>query len=245
MAFLCVNIDHIATLRQARREDAPDPIEAAKLVEKAGACGVTVHLREDRRHIQDEDVFRLRKSLKTKLNLEMASTEEVVRIALKVKPDQATLVPEKRQELTTEGGLDVLASPKRFEKTIDRLQKAGIPVSLFILPEPKTIEMSARLGATFVELHTGRYSRAVRCRGDVRGELLKLACGAKLAHSLGLKVHAGHGLTYENTFPIAAFSEIEDLNIGHNIIARAALVGLERAVREMLAILKEAHLGKK
>jgi pyridoxine 5-phosphate synthase len=245
MAFLCVNIDHIATLRQARREDVPDPIEAAKLVEKAGACGVTVHLREDRRHIQDEDVFRLRKSVKTKLNLEMAATDEMVKIALKVRPDQATLVPEKRQELTTEGGLAVEASPKRFEKTIDCLQKAGIPVSLFILPEPKTIEFSARLGATYVELHTGRYSHAVRSRGDIRGELLKLACGAKLAHLLGLKVHAGHGLTYENTYPVASFSEIEDLNIGHNIIARAAMVGLEKAVKEMLAILKKARFGKK
>jgi pyridoxine 5-phosphate synthase len=244
MAFLCVNIDHIATLRQARREDEPDPIEAARLVEKAGACGVTVHLREDRRHIQDQDVFRLRKILKTKLNLEMASTEEVVRIALKVKPDQATLVPEKRKELTTEGGLDVLAAPRRFEKTIDLLQKAGIPVSLFILPEPKTIEMSARLGATYVELHTGRYSRAVRLKGNIREEFMALTCGAKLASSMGLKVHAGHGLTYENTYPIAALAEIEDLNIGHNIIARAALVGLERAVKEMLGILKKAHSGK-
>jgi pyridoxine 5-phosphate synthase len=245
MANLCVNIDHIATLRQARREDVPDPLQAAKLVEKAGASGVTVHLREDRRHIQDEDVFRLRKSVKTKLNLEMAATEEVVRIALKVKPDQATLVPEKRKELTTEGGLDVLASPRRFERTIDRLQKADIPVSLFILPEPKTIKMSARLGATYVELHTGRYSKAVRNRRDVRGELLKLVCGVKLAHSLGLKVHAGHGLTYENTYPVASLREIEDLNIGHNIIARAALVGLERAVKEMLAILRKARSGKK
>jgi pyridoxine 5-phosphate synthase len=240
MATLCVNIDHIATLRQARREDEPDPVEAARIVEKAGARGVTVHLREDRRHIQDRDVILLRKTLKTKLNLEMAATEEMVRFALKVRPDQVTLVPEKRQELTTEGGLLLSSSPARFQKTIDRLQKKGIPVSLFILPDRSTIELSARMGATFVELHTGLYSQAFRKKVRIAEEYLALATGAKLGRSLGLKIHAGHGLTYENTAPIAGLMEIEDLNIGHNIIARASMVGLKKAVEEMLSILKKA-----
>ncbi len=243
MAFLCVNIDHIATLRQARREEEPDPIEAARLVEKAGARGITVHLREDRRHIQDHDVTRLRKSVKTKLNLEMAATDEMVRIALAVKPDQVTLVPEKRRELTTEGGLALSSSLGRFEKVIDRLQSKGIPVSLFINPDLKDIQLSSRLGATFVELHTGRYSQAFRKKGDLKKEFLAIAAGARLAKALGLQVHLGHGLTYQNVAPVAALPEVEDLNIGHNIIAHASMVGLEKAVREMLVILKKAKKG--
>ncbi|HJT24342.1 MAG TPA: pyridoxine 5'-phosphate synthase [bacterium] len=238
MATLCVNIDHIATLRQARREEEPDPLEAARLVEKAGAAGITVHLREDRRHIQDQDVVGLRKIVKTKLNLEMAATDAMVKFALKVKPDQATLVPEKRQELTTEGGLALKAAPSRFQKAIDLLQSNGIPVSLFIDPSPQVIQLSARLGASYVELHTGRYSQAFRLKGNVKKEFVALAAGARLGRSLGLRVHAGHGLTYQNVRPIAALPEIEDLNIGHNIIARASMVGLEKAVKEMLAILK-------
>ncbi len=240
MAFLCVNIDHIATLRQARREDEPDPLEAARRVEKAGAHGITVHLREDRRHIQDADVEGLRRKVRTKLNLEMAATEEMVRFALRVRPDQATLVPEKRRELTTEGGLSVKSSPRRFEKAIERLQSKGIPVSLFIDPEPETIQLSSRLGADFIELHTGEYSRAFRGGIGVQREFSKLAVAARLAGSLGLKVHAGHGLTYQNVAAIAALPGIEDLNIGHNIIARASMVGLEKAVREMLALLVKA-----
>jgi pyridoxine 5-phosphate synthase len=196
-------------------------------------------LREDRRHIQDKDVFTLRKTVKTKLNLEMAATEEMVRIALKVKPDQVTLVPEKRQELTTEGGLAVTAAPSRFGKAIDRLQAKGIPVSLFIAPETKTIQLSARLGATFIEIHTGRYSQAFRLGKNARKEFLAVAAGARLAVSMGLKVHAGHGLTYRNVGPVAALPEIEDLNIGHNIVARASMVGLEKAVQEMLEILRK------
>jgi pyridoxine 5-phosphate synthase len=239
MAFLCVNIDHIATLRQARREEEPDPLEAARLVEKAGAHGITVHLREDRRHIQDRDVFLLRRSVKTKLNLEMAATDQMVGIALKVRPHQVTLVPEKRQELTTEGGLSLETSLKRTQKAIDRLQAKGIPVSLFIDPHPRAIAMSSRLGATFIELHTGSYSRAFRKKGSVKKELAVLVAATKWAQSLGLRVNAGHGLTYQNTAPVAAIPEIEDLNIGHNIIARASMVGLEKAVREMLAILKK------
>ncbi len=258
MASLCVNIDHIATLRQARREEDPDPLEAARLVEKAGAQGITVHLREDRRHIQDPDVVGLRKIVKTKLNLEMAATDFMVKFALKIRPDQVTLVPEKRQELTTEGGLSLKSAPGRFQKAIDLLQSKGVPVSLFIDPSPQAIQLSARLGATFIELHTGRYSQACRSfnvgrrtlhgagaslrqdfgRQAVRKEFLALASGARLARSLGLQVHAGHGLTYQNVKPVAALPGIEDLNIGHNIIARASMVGLEKAVKEMLKILK-------
>ncbi len=243
MAFLCVNIDHIATLRQARREEEPDPLEAARLVEKAGAQGITVHLREDRRHIQDQDVIGLRKIIKTKLNLEMAASVEMVRFALRIKPDQVTLVPEKRQELTTEGGLALSSSLNRFEKSINQLQAKGIPVSLFIDPRPQDIQLSSRLGATFIELHTGAYSRACRLGGNVKKELLVLVAGARLGHSLGLKVHAGHGLTYQNVTPIAALPEIEDLNIGHNIVARASMVGLEKATREMLILLQKASRG--
>lgn len=239
MATLCVNIDHIATLRQARGEDEPDPIQAALLAEKAGAIGITAHLREDRRHIQDVDVLKLRKVLHTKLNLEMAATPEMIRFALQVKPDQATLVPEKRQELTTEGGLNLASNPERFQLAVDRLQGKGIPVSLFILPDKKTLDLAARLGVVYVELHTGAYSRAFRKGKNVRKEFLSLAAGARYAQSLGLQVHAGHGLTYTNVAPVAALPEIEDLNIGHNIIARASMVGLTRAVREMAAILRK------
>lgn len=243
MAFLCVNIDHIATLRQARREEAPDPLEAARIVEKAGAHGITVHLREDRRHIQDADVIGLRKIIRTKLNLEMAATDEMVRFALRHRPDQVTLVPEKRQELTTEGGLALSSSMSRFEKAIDLLQARGIPVSLFIDPRPKDIQLSARLGASFIELHTGSYSRAFRLGGDVKKEFLGIAAGARLGKALGLKVHAGHGLTYQNVDPIAALPEIEDLNIGHNIIARASMVGLGKATKEMVVLLRKSKGG--
>lgn len=240
MATLGVNIDHIATLRQARGEEEPNPLEAVRIVEKAGAHGITVHLREDRRHIQDADVIELRRRVKTRLNLEMSATAEMVRFALRIKPDQATLVPEKRQELTTEGGLNVLASAHRFEKAIDILQSRNIPVSLFIAPDPKTVEISSRLGATSIEIHTGEYSQAFRKKGNVRKELVAVGFAAKLAKSLGLRVHAGHGLTYQNVMPIAAMPEMEDLNIGHNIIARAAMVGLDRAVKEMLVLLRKA-----
>jgi pyridoxine 5-phosphate synthase len=241
MAKLCVNIDHIATLRQARLEEDPDPLQAARLVEKAGAHGITVHLREDRRHIQDRDVVGLRRIVRTKLNLEMAATEEMIRFALKVKPDQVTLVPEKRQELTTEGGLALEGAFYRFEKAIDCLQSKGIPVSLFIDPTPRSVQASARLGATYIEIHTGAYSRAFRLKKTAlaRKEWLKVVYAAKLASGLGLRVHAGHGLTYQNTAAIARIPEIEDLNTGHNIVARASLVGMEKAVREMLAILKK------
>jgi pyridoxine 5-phosphate synthase len=239
MAQLCVNIDHIATLRQARLEEDPDPIAAARLVEKAGAHGITVHLREDRRHIHDRDVVQLRKIVKTKLNLEMAATEEMIRFALKIRPDQITFVPEKRRELTTEGGLALEGSFSRFERAVDHLQSKGMPVSLFIDPTPSSVKASARMGATYVELHTGRYSQAFRKKGPVKKEWVSILYAARLASSLGLRVHAGHGLTYQNTAPVAGIPEIEDLNIGHNIVARAALVGMERAVREMLLVLRK------
>lgn len=237
MATLCVNIDHIATLRQARREEEPDPIEAARIVEAAGAVGITVHLREDRRHIQDRDVVRLRREVRTKLNLEMAATEAMVRFALRIRPDQVTLVPEKRQELTTEGGLKVTGDASRVKRAVRRLQEARIPVSLFIAPEEASVRASARLGATFVELHTGAYSRACRLGGNKSRELSRLKRCARLAHSLGLRVHAGHGLTYANVGPVAALPEIEDLNIGHNIVAYASLHGLSKAVRDMRRIM--------
>jgi pyridoxine 5-phosphate synthase len=241
MATLCVNIDHIATLRQARREDEPDPIEAARIVEAAGAVGVTVHLREDRRHIQDRDVLELRRRVRTKLNLEMAATPEMVRIALRIRPDQATLVPEKRRELTTEGGLKVAGGPPGVRRAVERLQSAGIPVSLFITPDEASVRASASLGATFVELHTGAYSRASRLgRGRAR-QLDRIRRCARLAHSLGLRVHAGHGLTYRNVAPIAALPEVEDLNIGHNIVAYGALHGLGKAVRDMRRIMSTAR----
>lgn len=240
MAKLCVNIDHIATLRQARLEDQPDPLEAARLVEKAGAHGITVHLREDRRHIQDKDVIELRKKIKTRLNLEMAATDAMIRFALKVRPDQVTLVPEKRQELTTEGGLALKASPTRYERAIDMLQSQNIPVSLFIDSTALDIQLSSRLGATFIELHMGGYSQAFRLGGQVRKEFAKIAFGSELGKDLGLRVHAGHGLTYQNVIPIAALPGVEDLNIGHNIVARAAMVGLEKATKEMLALLMKA-----
>ncbi len=245
MATLGVNIDHIATLRQARREEEPSVLEAARIVEKAGAHGITVHLREDRRHIQDADVTGLRKSIETRLNLEMAATDEMVRFALKVRPDQVTLVPEKRQELTTEGGLNLVKDPERFEKAIDRLQAKQIPVSLFIYPDAQSIKLSAWLGATFIEIHTGEYSQAFRLKDKTDKELATIVSAAKLAKEVGLRVHGGHGLTYQNVLPIAAIPEIEDLNIGHNIIARASMVGLERAVKEMLILLQKAKSGRR
>jgi len=238
MAHLCVNIDHIATLRQARRETEPDPVAAAAIVEAAGAKGVTVHLREDRRHIQDDDVHRLRRTVKTKLNLEMAATDEMVAVACRVRPDESTLVPEKREELTTEGGLDAAGLKAKIAAAVGRLKQAGIVVSLFITPDPGQVQAAAETGADFVELHTGAYAHS-QGQAETERELARLAAAAKQARSLGLRVNAGHGLTYANVAAVAAIPEVEDLNIGHNIIARAALVGLDRAVRDMLAAMRE------
>jgi pyridoxine 5-phosphate synthase len=229
---LGVNIDHIATIRQARRTVEPDPVMAAVLAELAGADGITVHLREDRRHIQDRDVRVLRQTVRTHLNLEMAATDEMVAIALDIKPDYVTLVPEKREEVTTEGGLAIAHQVDRLMPIVSQLQTAGIPVSLFIDADPHQIDAAPAIGAKFIELHTGRYAEA-QSEAQRAQELQYLAEGCARAIAAGLRVNAGHGLTYWNVYPIAQLPGMEELNIGHTIISRAALVGLERAVREM------------
>ena len=236
MPRLSVNIDHIATLRQARKGREPDPIGASVIAELAGADGIIAHLREDRRHIQDRDLRLLRNIVQTKLNMEMAATEEMQRIALEVKPDLSTLVPEKRVELTTEGGLDISARIDFMKSYVRRLQQGDISVSLFIDPDEKQIAAAKKIGAEWVEFHTGAYANA-KSEKDRTGELLKITEAAKLAASLGLRVGAGHGLNYLNVQQIAKISVVEELNIGHSIISRAALVGLERAVREMIALI--------
>jgi pyridoxine 5-phosphate synthase len=228
---LGVNIDHVATIRQARRTIEPDPVAAAVLAELAGAEGITVHLREDRRHMQDRDVKILRETVRTHLNLEMAATDEMVSIALAIQPDYVTLVPERREEVTTEGGLDVAGQVDRMTEVVTQLQRAGIPVSLFIDADPVQIHASANSGAKFIELHTGSYAEA---KGDAQAkELNHLKLGCELAIQLGLRVNAGHGLTYWNVYPVAQLPGMEELNIGHTIISRAVLVGMERAVQEM------------
>ncbi len=232
MPTLGVNIDHIATIRQARRTVEPDPIAAAVLAELAGADGITAHLREDRRHIQDRDIQLLRQTVRTHLNLEMAATDEMVAIALDVKPDYVTLVPERREEVTTEGGLDVAGQPDRLHQVVTTLQDAGIPVSLFIDADATQIQASAAIGAKFIELHTGPYAEAKDEPSQER-ELQVLTTGCEQAIALGLRVNAGHGLTYWNVYPVACILGMEELNIGHTIVSRAALVGMERAVREM------------
>lgn len=236
MPGLCVNIDHIATLREARKGEEPDPIDGALICEKAGASGITFHLREDRRHIQDKDVLYLRKNIRTKLNMEMAAIPEMVRMAKKAEVEQVTLVPEKRKEITTEGGLNVYREKGRFKKIVKELKSGGILVSLFIDPELNQVRASAQVEAEAVEIHTGQYCQA---RGKrKKEELEKIKKVAKFARSFGLKVFAGHGLNYENVAEIAAIPEIEELNIGHSIISRAVFKGLETAVKEMLEILK-------
>ena len=237
MADLCINVDHIATIRQARGGREPDPVTAAGIVELAGADGIVVHLREDRRHIQDRDVRLLRQTVKTRLTLEMAATDEMIGIASGVKPDIVTLVPEKRQELTTEGGLDVKSLEASVTGAVDRLHDAGIPVSLFIDPEEEQVRAARRTGAECIEIHTGRYAEA----GNVQEEdteFQQIVDMARMAADIGLRVHAGHGLDYRNTGRLTAVSEIVEFSIGHAVVARAALVGLDRAVREMLAIVK-------
>jgi pyridoxine 5-phosphate synthase len=235
---LGVNIDHIATLRQARGVSEPDPIAAAVLAELAGADGITVHLREDRRHIQDRDVELLRKTVKTRLNLEMALTEEMVAIALKVLPDSVTLVPEGRRELTTEGGLDVTLLQNALKKNIALLQQAGIVVSLFVEPDVEHIKICHRVGADYIEIHTGSYCEA-QDTVEQRKQLERIALAVSAAKRLGLGVNAGHGLDYRNVSAVVAIGGIEEFNIGHSIIGRAALVGLERAVREMLELIRD------
>lgn len=231
MAKLGVNVDHIATVRQARGGMEPDPVTAAAIAELAGADGITVHLREDRRHIQDRDVMLLRRTVQTHLNLEMAATEEMVAIAMKVVPDYVTLVPEKRQELTTEGGLDVVKQSQKLARQIDALHQAGITVSLFVDPEMEQLKASARVKADYIEIHTGSYCEA---KGPAReSELNKLGEAIKAGRKLGLGVNAGHGLNYRNIRPVLALGGVEEYNIGHSIISRALLVGLDQAVREM------------
>ena len=239
MIRLGVNVDHVATVRQARRAKEPDPVAAAVLATLGGADGITVHLREDRRHIQDRDVVVLRETVATRLNLEMAAAEEIIRIALSVKPDEATLVPEKRQELTTEGGLDVIANEAAVRPAVERLKAAGIHVSLFIDPDPAQIDASARLGADAVEIQTASYSEAVGAAA-VERELEKLRAATAQAVGLGLHVHMGHGLNYRNVQPVVRIGGVEELNIGHSIVSRAVLVGLERAVRDMKEAIRQA-----
>lgn len=236
MARLGVNVDHVATLRQARGGNDPDPLAAALLVELAGADGIVVHLREDRRHIQDRDLRLLRELIKTKLDMEMAADDTMAKIALTIKPDLVTLVPEKRQELTTEGGLDVTAHKDRIQQTVALLHDGGIPVSLFVEPDLTQIRTAHKLAADFVELHTGRYANAKRSK-EADAEFEAITQAAKLAYKLGIGVNAGHGLNYHNVKRLTHIPEIVEYNIGHSIIARGVLVGLDQAVREMKALL--------
>jgi pyridoxine 5-phosphate synthase len=231
MSQLGVNIDHIATVRQARRTYEPDPVWAAALAELGGADGITVHLREDRRHINDRDVRILRQTVTVKLNMEMACEPEILEIACELKPDQVTLVPEKREEITTEGGLDLCRNRDRVKKTVERLREAGISVSLFLDPDARQIEEAARLAVAAVELHTGQYALA---SGETqRRELENLRQVGAMVCQAGMALHAGHGLTYRNVVPVALIEGMHELNIGHSIIARALMIGLEDAVREM------------
>jgi pyridoxine 5-phosphate synthase len=237
-----VNIDHVATVRQARRTDEPDPVRAAVLVELAGADGITVHLREDRRHVNDRDVDLLLKTTRTGVNLELAAGTEIVDLALEWRPMQVTLVPEKREEVTTEGGLALKVSSilDATREAVDRFRAEGIRTSLFIDPTDEAVEASAALQVDAVELHTGEYANATS-PGEAEAQLDRLARAARLGRATGLAVHAGHGLTYENVTSVAAIAEIEELNIGHSIVSRAVLVGLERAVREMAELIRAAR----
>ncbi len=237
---LGVNIDHVATLRQVRRVGYPDPVEAARLCAAAGAHGITVHLREDRRHIQDHDVEVLARERVLPLNLEMANAPSIVAFALRTKPDEVCLVPERREELTTEGGLDAAGQEAALRPTLETLRAAGIVASLFIAPEPRQLEAAARLGAPYVELHTGAYCDARGAAAAV--ELERLVAGARLAHQLGLKVNAGHGITVNNLPPLLRMQHLDTLNIGHSIVARAVMIGMEASVREMLAAMS-AYAG--
>jgi pyridoxine 5-phosphate synthase len=234
---LGVNVDHIATIREARGIDEPDPVAAAVFAELAGADGITVHLREDRRHIQDRDVEILRRTIKTRLNLEMALTDEMISIALKLLPDSVTLVPEGRHELTTEGGLDVNLLRSTLKQKIALLQQAGIVVSLFVEPDLEQIKACHRVGADYIEIHTGTYCE-MRTEQDLQAQLQRIKMAISAARKLGLGVNAGHGLNYQNIGAVVALGGIEEFNIGHSIVARATLVGMDRAVREMIALLK-------
>jgi pyridoxine 5-phosphate synthase len=239
---LGVNIDHIATLRQARGTSYPDPIFAAAVAEQSGASGITIHLREDRRHIQDRDVYTLAKTIQTRMNLEMAVTDEMLSIAEEVKPVYVCLVPEKREELTTEGGLDVKGQLQKVTDAVTRMNKANIKVSLFIDADKEQIDAAAATGAPYIEIHTGHYADATTEQEQL-AELEKITAGVKYAASKGIIVNAGHGLHYHNVKPIAAIPEIYELNIGHAIIARAAIDGLANAVKDMKQLMNEARMG--
>ncbi len=245
MIKLGVNIDHVATLRQARYRDThasplaePNPVDAAEIAEAAGAHGITAHLRLDRRHIQDSDIFELRRRISTKLNLEMGNSPEILEIALKVKPADVCLVPENRREVTTEGGLDCAGQKNSLRPTIQRLHEAGIVVSLFIDPDDEQIDAAAELGAEFIELHTGAFSNSQGAERDM--EIVRLIHGAERAHAAGLKVNAGHGINYENIFEVLRIPHLHELNIGHSIISRAIFTGLSQAVKDMLSLMKGA-----
>lgn len=236
MAKLGVNIDHVATLRQARKGVEPDPIHAALAAEKAGCHSIVAHLREDRRHINDEDIKRLKKEIKTFLNLEMSISRDIVKIAADIRPHQATLVPEKRQEITTEGGLDILTHMRKVSDVVEHLQSNGINVSLFIDPDKRQIEAAAETGAKIIEIHTGRYANTAGAKGK-EVELRAISGSVEFAMSIGFAVNAGHGLNYENVSRIAAIDGIHELNIGHSIISQAVFSGMENAVREMIELI--------
>jgi pyridoxine 5-phosphate synthase len=242
MLKLGVNIDHVATLREARYRGRgfgkPSPVETARICEAAGAHGITAHLREDRRHIQDRDVWELREKIETRLNLEMANLPEMAGIALKLRPEIVCIVPERRLEVTTEGGLDVVAAEKSLTETRMKMNDAGIEVSLFIAPDEKQIEASARTGSQFIELHTGQFAESFGDERKREVELQRLIAGAKQAHTLGLKVNAGHGLNYANLTALMRVPHLVELNIGHSLVSRAVFIGLEKAVQEMLALMK-------
>ena len=240
MVRLGVNIDHVATLRQARRGREPDPVWAAVHAQLAGADGITIHLREDRRHIQDRDLLILRQTVTVRLNLEMAAVDAIARIACDARPDEATLVPERREEITTEGGLDVAAHAQTVQPIVRQLQDRGIHVSLFIDPNPRQVDAAVSAKANAVEFHTGRYADAATV-ADREHELQALIEAAEQAHGTGLHVHMGHGLNYQNVQPVAAIRHVEELNIGHSIVSRAVFVGMERAVREMKELIRTAQ----
>lgn len=237
MTKLFLNVDHVATLREARKTIEPDPVQAALLAEKTGVQGITVHLREDRRHIQDRDIYRLRKEIKTVLNLEMAAVEEIIGIARDVRPEFATFVPEKREEITTEGGLKIVSNKNHIKKAVNMLQEEGIIVSLFVDPDIDEIQACCDTGAQSIEINTGRYSEAKDLE-EIDNEFKKISHAINHALDLGLKVNAGHGLDYQNIKKIAEIEGISEFNIGHNIIARAVFVGLEKAVKEMINLIK-------
>jgi pyridoxine 5-phosphate synthase len=241
---LFVNVDHVATIREARKTVEPDPLTAALLAEKSGADGITVHLREDRRHIQDDDVFGIRNNISTVLNLEMAAVEEMVEIALKTKPYQVSLVPEKRQEITTEGGLNVISQQEHLMKIRERIQSQGILYSLFVDPDLKQIDASQKVGAQSIEINTGRYSE-LKVSAEIEKELSKIRVAARHASELGLRVFAGHGLTEENVGALAEIREVEELNIGHSLVSRSVYHGLEKATRDMIQAIQEGCARRK